>query len=106
MSTKPKLQRILKGIIHTEEQKNNQKCERSKKIKLKRQIDEHMRARKVASMINSVNLKTLKINNAKSKDNQYQTECGKICRNTGSKYLLIITLNVHRHNSPIKRHKL
>jgi hypothetical protein len=38
------------------------------RIKLKRRTDESMKARKVSSMINSVNQHNLKVNNTKSKE--------------------------------------
>jgi hypothetical protein len=40
MSTKPTIQKILKGIFHTEEEENNCKHERSGKNKTQREIDE------------------------------------------------------------------
>jgi hypothetical protein len=47
------------------------------RIKLERGIDELMRARKVASMTNSVNQQNPKMNNNKSKDSQQEAQPGK-----------------------------
>jgi hypothetical protein len=62
-STNSMLEKILKGIFHTEEEeKQSQKWEVRK---TKKEIDEPMRVRKISSMINSVIQQDLKINNAK-----------------------------------------
>jgi hypothetical protein len=48
--------------------KKNHKYKRLEKIKLKGGIEEPIRAKKVASMINSVNQQNPKLNNVKSKE--------------------------------------
>jgi hypothetical protein len=77
------------------------------KIKLKRRTDEPMKARKELRIINSVNQQNPKMNKVKCKEQStLSSTWKKSYRNTGiSKCLSVITLNVNRLNSPIKRQK-
>jgi hypothetical protein len=75
------------------------------RIKLKR-VTEPMRARKAASMTNSINQPNLKMNNNKRKEQSNETQPGKKSNgNTESnKHLPIITPNVSGLNFLMKRH--
>jgi hypothetical protein len=59
-------------------------------------------------MINSVNQQNPKMNNAKREEKSTgNSTWGKSNRNTGiSEYLSIIILNVKKHNSQIRKHRL
>jgi hypothetical protein len=78
MATKPPLQNIVQGILHTENE-SKQNHERGGNTKLQEKID----------------LATHKL--LINKDN---------CMTGITTYLSILTLNVNRLNSPIKRHRL
>jgi hypothetical protein len=68
MSTNPDLQRVLKGIIHMAEDKNQSQIWEARKKKLKRWTDELTRGRKIENKSNSVKQQNPKLNKTKSEE--------------------------------------
>lgn len=101
MNTRPTLQKILKEILHPEEESINTIMRACEKINPSRRVQ--MRNRKESNIINTINHLTSKVNKrSRKKHRLFKTTRRKRLRCQKQ----VVTLNINILNFPIKRQRL